>query len=80
MRGAFDVPSSYRVAALGALLLGALAWRRTPQSSTPTPAGSSGKPINDQGSNYNYRSNITGVVPSVPGLSLKCWSSPTGWS
>jgi hypothetical protein len=31
----------------------------------------SGNPINDQGSNYNYRSNITGVTPSVPGLSLQ---------
>ncbi len=31
----------------------------------------SANPINDQGSNYNYRSNITGVTPSVPGLSLE---------
>jgi hypothetical protein len=31
----------------------------------------SGSPINDQGSNYDYRSNITGVTPSVPGLSLE---------
>jgi hypothetical protein len=42
----------------------------------PIPAsaagtGESGSPINDQGSNYHYRSNITGVAPSVPGLSLE---------
>jgi hypothetical protein len=42
----------------------------------PIPAGAattteSGSPINDQGSNYHYRSNITGVTPSVPGLSLE---------
>jgi hypothetical protein len=30
-----------------------------------------GNPINDQGSNYNYRSNITTVTPSPPGLSLE---------
>lgn len=28
-------------------------------------------PINDQGSNYEYRSNITSVSPEVPGLSLQ---------
>ncbi len=31
----------------------------------------SGNPINDQGSNYDYRSNITSVTPSVPGLRLE---------
>jgi hypothetical protein len=30
----------------------------------------SGSPINDQGSSYHYRTYITRVVPSVPGLSL----------
>jgi hypothetical protein len=58
------------VAALGTLLLALPAVARA-QSSTPTPARESGNPINDQGSNYNYRSNITGVAPSVPGLSLE---------
>ena len=28
-------------------------------------------PINDQGSNYNYRSNITSITPGVPGLSVQ---------
>jgi hypothetical protein len=42
----------------------------------PLPASAattseSGSPINDQGSNFNYRSNITRVTPSVPGLSLE---------
>jgi hypothetical protein len=42
----------------------------------PIPAATatvseSGNPINDQGSNFNYRSNITRVTPSVPGLSLE---------
>jgi hypothetical protein len=36
-----------------------------------TSTTESGSPINDQGSNYNYRSNVTGVTPNVPGLSLQ---------
>jgi hypothetical protein len=36
-----------------------------------SPTQESGNPINDQGSSFNYRSNITGVSPSVPGLSLQ---------
>jgi hypothetical protein len=56
--------------ALGALLLG-LPVSAQAQSSTPTPVQESGSPINDQGSNYNYRSNITSVTPAVPGLSLE---------
>jgi hypothetical protein len=28
-------------------------------------------PVNDQGSNSNYRSNITAITPSVPGLSIQ---------
>jgi hypothetical protein len=31
----------------------------------------SDSPINDQGSNYNYRSNITRVAPRLPGLHLE---------
>jgi hypothetical protein len=55
---------------LGALLLGVPVVADA-QSTTPTPVSESGNPINDQGSNYNYRSNITKVAPSVPGLSLE---------
>jgi hypothetical protein len=40
-------------------------------ASAPSSTTESGNPINDQGSNYNYRSNITSVAPSVPGLSLQ---------
>ncbi len=36
-----------------------------------TSASESGNPINDQGSSYEYRSNITAVTPSVPGLSFQ---------
>ncbi len=56
-------------ATLGALL--GLCAVAQAQSSTPTPAKESDNPINDQGSNYNYRSNITKIVPSVHGLSLE---------
>jgi hypothetical protein len=31
----------------------------------------SGSPINDQGSSYDYRSNITAITPRAPGLSLQ---------
>lgn len=58
------------VATLSALLLGPCAVAQA-QSSTPTPVKESGSPINDQGSNYNYRSNITNITPSVPGLNLE---------
>jgi hypothetical protein len=37
----------------------------------PNPTQESGNPINDQGSNYNYRSYITRIVPHVTGLSLE---------
>lgn len=36
-----------------------------------TTASESGNPINDQGSSYEYRSNITSVTPGVPGLSFQ---------
>ncbi|HTZ86452.1 MAG TPA: hypothetical protein VMB05_07275 [Solirubrobacteraceae bacterium] len=57
------------LAALGALALVLPATARA--SSTPAPSKESGSPINDQGSNYNYRSDITGVTPNVPGLHLE---------
>jgi hypothetical protein len=57
-------------AAFCALMLGLCAVAQA-QSSTPPPVKESGSPINDQGSNYNYRSNITSIAPRVPGLSLE---------
>jgi hypothetical protein len=56
--------------ALGVLLAGPIVAARA-QSSSPTPTSESGNPINDQGSSYHYRSNITSVIPRVPGLSLE---------
>jgi hypothetical protein len=63
-----------RLAALlfGAILLlpPALAQGQAGSTQTGVPA-ESGSPINDQGSNFNYRSNVTSVSPQVPGLSLQ---------
>jgi hypothetical protein len=42
-----------------------------PTAAKPSSTHESGNPINDQGSSYNYRSYITSVAPSVPGLSLE---------
>jgi hypothetical protein len=33
--------------------------------------GESGNPIADQGSNYDYRSELTGITPKVPGLEVQ---------
>jgi hypothetical protein len=43
----------------------------TQSTSLPSSNQESGNPINDQGSSYNYRSNITTVTPSIPGLGLQ---------
>jgi hypothetical protein len=58
------------IAVLGAVLL-ALGAAAQSQAGTQTPTQESGNPINDQGSNYHYRSFITHVDPKVPGLSLQ---------
>jgi hypothetical protein len=60
----------FAIAGIGALLL-ALPLAADAQGSTRAPVKESGSPINDQGSNYNYRSNITRVIPSTPGVSLQ---------
>ena len=60
---------------LGALLLAlpgsAQAQNTQAQSSKQAPALESGSPINDQGSNYDYRSYVTQVAPGTPGVSLQ---------
>jgi hypothetical protein len=57
------------MALLGALSLVAVA---APAGSAATaPTRESGNPINDQGSSYHYRSNVTAVTPNVPGLQLE---------
>jgi len=58
------------LAASCALLAGLPTTARA-ESITPARTKESGSPINDQGSNYNYRSNITRVTPDVAGLSLE---------
>ncbi len=55
------------VAGLGALLLAFPAVVQA-QSSTSTEQNN---PINDQGSSFHYRSNITSVEPNVPGVRLQ---------
>jgi hypothetical protein len=63
---------SYRLAAV--MLACALALAFAPMSlgaSQPYTNQESGNPINDQGSNYNYRSNITAISPNAPGLNLQ---------
>lgn len=52
-------------------LLGAASLLLLPILAATATTNESGSPINDQGSNFNYRSNITHVTPSVPGLSLE---------
>jgi hypothetical protein len=56
---------------LGALILAPVPAARAQSATQPNPTQESGNPINDQGSNYNYRSYITSVAPKVPGLSLE---------
>jgi len=60
----------FALTALCGLLLG-LPVTAQAGSSTPAQAKESGSPISDQGSNYNYRSNITHVTPHVPGLGFE---------
>jgi hypothetical protein len=57
---------------IGALLLASSVLAQGVHAATSTGlAGETGNPINDQGSSYEYRSNITSVNPDVPGLSLQ---------
>jgi hypothetical protein len=58
------------LALLGALALVSPATAQamsTPQSSSKESAN----PINDQGSNYHYRTYVTSITPKVPGLSVE---------
>jgi len=42
-----------------------------PPASTVPSASEANNPIADQGSSYDYRSNITAISPAVPGLSVE---------
>jgi hypothetical protein len=43
----------------------------TPATSTVPTSTEANNPINDQGSSYDYRSNITAITPAAPGLSVE---------
>jgi hypothetical protein len=56
---------------IGVLLLSSPALAGSQGGGGASLSSESGNPINDQGSNYQYRSNITSITPNVPGLSLQ---------
>jgi hypothetical protein len=53
------------------LLLATCATTSVAAAATPTTSIESQNPINDQGSSYEYRSDVTAITPSVPGLSIE---------
>jgi hypothetical protein len=55
----------------GVLLLSSPALAYAQSSPGASFSSESGNPINDQGSNYQYRSNITSITPNVHGLNLQ---------
>jgi hypothetical protein len=64
------------LALLAVVLLTPLSAAVAADAQTPSPKGAglsseSDNPISDQGSNYNYRSNITSVTPVAKGLSVQ---------
>jgi hypothetical protein len=74
--GCAAVPRRLPLLPLPLLLLAGVCMAQTGLVGTP-PAVAMGAaiesptPVNDQGSNSNYRSNITAVTPGVPGLSVQ---------
>ncbi len=56
---------------IGVLLLACAALAQGASAATSTGGEESANPINDQGSSYEYRSNITSISPEFPGLSLQ---------
>jgi hypothetical protein len=74
------LPKAACGAALAIALATALATALAPNAAPATILASapgatftseSGNPIEDQGSSYDYRSNITSITPDVPGLSVE---------
>ena len=55
----------------GAALMALAVLAGAPSALAAGTSTEGGSPINDQGSNYNYRSNITAITPNVPGLKLE---------
>lgn len=58
------------LAAITALML-AVPTTVLAESGSHAPGKETGSPINDQGSNYHYRSYITGLTPGAPGVELQ---------
>ncbi len=76
MSAPVPLPASRRLTILALLVALALTSAMLAPSAcvaaSAAPGGpESDNPINDQGSSYNYRSYITGVVPNAPGLSVQ---------
>jgi hypothetical protein len=69
--GAWRMARRTFIALLGAACLAQPLLASPSSLAASTAASESANPINDQGSSYEYRSNITGVTPSVPGLSFQ---------
>ena len=58
------------LAAIAAVVL-ALPSSAVAEGGAQAPGKETGSPINDQGSNYHYRSYITGLTPSAKGVELQ---------
>jgi hypothetical protein len=58
------------LALLGAISLLPASAAQAMSSSQP-PVKESGSPINDQGSSYHYRTYVTSITPTAPGLSVE---------
>ena len=59
------------LALLGVLVLAPCANALASSTSQTSSSSESENPINDQGSNYNYRSEITSISPKVTGLGIE---------
>jgi len=60
------IPALLSAACLAVAMLASAA-----SAATGALSKESSNPINDQGSSYDYRSNITAIAPQVPGLSVE---------
>jgi hypothetical protein len=59
------------LATIAALVLAPAPATHAQSAGQPNPVRESGSPIEDQGSNYDYRSYITRIAPKAPGLGLE---------
>jgi hypothetical protein len=65
------VACAFAAASLGSAPSGAPLRSVPASAATASTSTESASPIADQGSNYNYRSEITSIVPNVKGLSIE---------